>query len=175
MSVQIGAAQEALTVAESSEASRLYTEGVVAGCIGASTVSVWFFVLDLIKGRPLYTPTVLGTALFRGDQTLAAAAHVAPSFDAVLAFTWVHALVFIILGCAASRLLGLAEKNPNLGFGLILLFVIFEFGFVAGAMILAEPILRALTIPSILIGNFLAAGGMSVYFCKKHPNLVILP
>lgn len=175
MSARIGAGQEALPAARPSESSRLYTEGVVAGGIGAATVAVWFFILDLIQGRPLYTPTVLGMALFHRGEALAAPAHVAPSFQMVLGFTWIHALVFVILGGAASRLLGMAEKNPNLGFGILLLFLIFEFGFVVAAMLFAEPVLQALTIPSILIGNLLAAGGMGVYFWRKHPNLVILP
>jgi hypothetical protein len=32
---------------------------------------VWFFVLDTIQGRPFYTRTVLGTALFRRGAGLA--------------------------------------------------------------------------------------------------------
>src|SRR5437867_3281646 len=41
-------------------------EGLVAGLIGAATIAVWFFILDLLKGRPFYTPSVLGTVVFRG-------------------------------------------------------------------------------------------------------------
>ena len=37
---------------------------------GAATIAIWFAVLDVVSGRPLYTPTVLGTALFR-DPSLA--------------------------------------------------------------------------------------------------------
>ena len=50
--------------------SKTYKEGFVAGLIGAATIAVWFLILDMIQGRPLYTPTVLGTALFRGSAGL---------------------------------------------------------------------------------------------------------
>jgi hypothetical protein len=50
-------------VSEASEFTGVYVEGVVAGLIGAATIAIWFFVLDLYNGRPFYTPNVLGAAL----------------------------------------------------------------------------------------------------------------
>ena len=47
------------------DVSRLYQEGMIAGLVGAAIVALWFLILDAFNGRPLYTPTVLGTALFR--------------------------------------------------------------------------------------------------------------
>jgi hypothetical protein len=44
----------------------------------------------------------------------------------------------------ASKLLDLAAQNLNLGFGIILFFVVFEFGFVVAVFIFAEPLLHAL-------------------------------
>lgn len=75
----------------------------------------------------------------------------------------------------AAYLLARAEDSPNLGFGIILLAVIFMFGFIAVTMAFAEPVLRALAWPAILAGNVLAAAAMSVYFWRRHPNLSILP
>ena len=100
------------------EISKLYQEGIVAGIIGAATIAIWFLILDAINGRPLYTPTILGTALFKGGEGLASPEGLAVNLDVVLMFTWVHGLVFIIIGGVASRLLGLAEHNPNIGFGI---------------------------------------------------------
>src|SRR3989449_5423278 len=40
----------------------LAQEGLIAGLVGAATIAVWFLLLDSLSGRPLYTPTVLGTA-----------------------------------------------------------------------------------------------------------------
>jgi hypothetical protein len=53
--------------------------------------------------------------------------------------------------------------------------VIFEFGFVGAALVLAEPILRALAWPSVLVGNLLAAAVMAAYFWRQHATLRISP
>ena len=157
------------------EISKLYQEGIVAGIIGAATIAIWFLILDAINGRPLYTPTILGTALFKGGEGLASPESLAVNLDVVLMFTWVHGLVFIIIGGVASRLLGLAEHNPNIGFGILLLFVGFEFGFVAVNMAFAEAVLRVLAWQAVLVGNLLAAAAMSGYFWQRHPNLTVSP
>jgi hypothetical protein len=57
----------------------------------------------------------------------------------------------------------------------VLLFVIFEFGFVAVTMVLAEDVLQALAWPAVLVGNLLAAAVMGTYFWRRHPNLHIEP
>jgi hypothetical protein len=157
------------------DASRLYQEGMVAGVIGAATVAVWFLILDTLSGRPLYTPTVLGTALFRHGQGLGAPETLPVSIEMVWMFTWVHGLAFAALGGLASWLLGIAERHPSFGFGVLLLFVIFQFGFVAIAMVLAAPVLHALAWPAIFGANLLAASAMATYFWRRHPRLVVRP
>ena len=90
-------------------------------------------------------------------------------------YTWVHGLVFAVIGGIASRLLGLAEQNPNLGFGILLLFVVLGFGFVGASFVFAEPILHALAWPVILLGNLIAAAAMTGYLWYRHPLLTIRP
>jgi hypothetical protein len=159
----------------SADVGKLYQEGIVAGVLGAATIAVWFLILDTIQGRPLYTPTVLGTALFKGSHALESPGTLSVSFDMVLVISWVHLLIFTVVGGLASRLLALAEERPNIGFGVVLLFVVFEFGFVATAMIFAQPVLHALDWPAILVGNLFAAMAMILYFRRRHPNLRIEP
>ena len=55
-----------------------------------------------------------------------------------------HGLIFIVIGGIASRLLGVAEHNPNVGFGILLLFVVFEFGFVAVNLAFVAVVTRVL-------------------------------
>lgn len=155
--------------------SRVYIEGMVAGVIGAATIALWFLILDALQGRPFYTPSVLGTALFRRGEGLASLQDLPVSLDMVLMYTWVHVLVFCVIGGLASHLLVLAERNLNFGFGILLLFVLFEFGFVAADFLFAEPILDALAWPAILVGNLLAAATMGGYFWRCHPHLTIRP
>ncbi len=158
-----------------SEGSNLYQDGIVAGTIGAVTVALWFLISDTIKGRPLYTPTVLGTTLFRPGGELPSLEHLSVSFEMVLVYTWVHWLVFCVIGGIASLLLAAAERKPDLGFGILLLFVVFEFGFLVAAMLFSEAILRALAWQEILLGNLLAAAAMGGYFWRRHPHLTIRP
>jgi hypothetical protein len=153
---------------------RIWQEGIVAGLIGAAVIALWFLILDTARGRPLYTPSILGHALFR-REVLASGGAVPISFEMVVVYTWVHAMAFCLIGGLASRLLALAEDRPNLGFGIVLLFVVFEFGFVGVAMVAAEPVLQALTWPAILVGNVLAATAMAAYLWRQHPDLVIRP
>ena len=174
MALQSHTTSTPTVVSESAEFSGVYVEGVVAGLIGAATIAVWFFILDLYNGKPFYTPSVLGAALsLSGIVRDPATAPI--SMELVVFYTWVHVLVFCVIGGLVAKLLSLAERDLNFGFGILLLFVIFEFGFVAAAMIFAEPILRALAWPAVLVGNLLAAGAMAVYFWRHHPKLVIAP
>jgi hypothetical protein len=154
---------------------RTYEEGLVAGLLGAATIAVWFLILDSVAGRPFRTPTILGTAIFRGGQGLASPESIPVSFEMVLLYTWVHALVFLVIGGVAAQLLAVAERQPNAGFGILLLFVVFEFGFLVLTLLFAEPVLHALTWPAVLVGNLLAALAMGLYFWRRHPDLRIFP
>jgi len=157
------------------ENSEVFRQGIVAGAIGAATVALWFFAIDVIAGRPLYTPTVLGTALFHHGAGLDSPQSIQPAFETVVVFTWVHFLIFAVIGGAVSYLVSVAEKRPRLGFGIVLLFVLFEYGFLAVNMIFAQDVLQALSWPGVLAGNVLAAVTMGIYLWRKHPNLRILP
>ena len=152
-----------------------YQEGFVAGLIGAATIAVWFLILDSLAGQPLRTPSILGTAIFRNGAGLTAT-EVAPiSLEMVILYTWVHGLVFCVIGGIAARLLAVAERRPNAGFGILLLFVVFEFGFLVLTLLFAEPVLHTLTWLAILVGNMLAAAAMGAYFWRRHPDLQISP
>ena len=153
----------------------LYQEGMLAGVLGALAVAVWFLVLDSLSGRPFWTPTVLGTALFRRGSGLDAAGTLPVSFEMVLMFSWIHGMVFAALGGIVARLLGWVEEHPSAGFGVLLLFVVFQFGFIAVATVFAEPVLRVLSAWSILVANLLAAAAMTAFLWRRHPSLQVRP
>lgn len=152
-----------------------YAEGVRAGLLGAVTIAVWFAILDLLHGQPFHTPTVLGTALFRGGVGLDDPASLPASFEMVVSFTWIHVLVFLIVGMAGAQLLDLAEHDSHVGFGILLLFFIFESGFIVACMLFAEPVLQALTWPAVIVGNLLAAMAMGAVFWRAHRAMVVEP
>ena len=152
-----------------------YSEGIRAGLIGAITIALWFALLDGLAGRWFFTPTLLGTVIFRGGSGLDDPSTLAPSFEMVLSFTWIHMLVFLLIGMTAGRLLLLAEDDSHMGFGILLLFFVFEFGFLGACMLFAEPVLQALAWPAIAIGNLLAALAMAATFWRGHRSLSIDP
>ena len=172
MAIRSGATVEVSPAATLPDSSRVHQEGIIAGVIGAATVAVWFLVLDTLAGHPFSTPTLLGAALFHRG---AAVAVPGVSLEMVLMFTWVHGLVFVVLGGIASWLLAQAERHPSFGFGVLMLFVIFQFGFMVAAMLFASPILVALGWPAILGANLLAAATMAAYFFWRHPSLEVRP
>ena len=156
-------------------AGTAYAEGIRAGLAGAVTIAIWFAILDGLRGRLFFTPTVLGTALFRGGAGLDDPASLAPSFEMVVSFTWIHMLVFLLFGMAAALLLERAERDSDVGFGILLLVFIFEAGFMGACMIFAEPVLQALTWPAIAVGNLLAACAMGAVFWRAHRSLTVQP
>lgn len=140
-----------------------------AGILGAATIAIWFFVLDVFSGRPFCTPNILGNALFRHGVGIDQLQRLPISVEMVLFYTWVHGLTFCIIGGAASKLLELAERNVNLGFG-ILLFWLCHCGF--GSCRADSP---RLGVACALDREFLAAAIMGLYFWRHHPNLLIRP
>ena len=162
-------------VGQDASALAVYLEGIRAGLVGASVIALWFLLVDTLAGRPLYTPTVLGAALFHGGAGIENESAVTPSLELVAGFTWVHYLVFMLIGIGAARLMALAERNPSLGFGIVLFFAVFEFGFLLASMVFAEGVLQRLAWPAVVVGNLLAAVGMGVVLWRGHRQLDIQP
>jgi hypothetical protein len=152
----------------------IQTEGFLTGLIGAATVAVWFLVLDCIRAQPFYTPTVLGTALFKGHAALGDVQHLPVSFEMVTLWTWVHVLTFVIVGGGLSWLVRLTEKEPGYGFGILLLALIVLGGFQAFFAVFAEDVLHALTLPAIYGGNLLAGAAMGWFLWRRHPKITFL-
>src|SRR5262249_22736456 len=124
MATESGVSRPTVATERAPEVAGVYVEGLLAGVAGAATIAVWFLLLDTVKGHPFHTPTVLGTALFRGGAGLEAPETLPVDGEMVLSFTWVHVLAFLLIGLAAARLLAVAERNPSFGFGIVLLFVV---------------------------------------------------
>src|SRR5262245_42380066 len=76
--------------------------GWISGFLGAFVIAGFFFVVDLIAGRPLWTPTALGAALFLGERL---APDAQPQLVLVAGYTAVHLLVFAGVGLIAATAL----------------------------------------------------------------------
>jgi hypothetical protein len=145
--------------------NRAVREGIWAGLLGAAAVAIWFLVYDTAAGVPLRTPALLGAALFQGLREPSAVQITLPL---VLQYTVVHGAAFVAFGIAAAGLLTLADRDPRLLFGLVMLFCCFEVFFAALLTILAEWLLEAIPWWTILGGNLLAAVVMLGFFFREH-------
>ncbi len=141
-------------------------EGAVAGAIGATAVAVWFFVVDLISGRPLHTPALLGEGLLQifGPSPETQAVN-------VIAYTIFHYATFIVVGIVAVVLVHAGERSPSVLAGSMILFVAIEIGFYGLVALLQETALGNLAWYQILAGNLLAAILMGTYLWRSHPAM----
>ena len=147
----------------------LVREGVIAGLIGGAVIAVWFFFVDLIMGQALFTPTTLGRALIRifgpipDNQS---------ALFVIVAYTVFHFGAFIVLGLIAAMIVSVANREPSILLGFVVLFAAIEVGFYAfvGLLQQATP-LGSLAWYNVMIGNVLAAAAMGTYLLRAHPIL----
>ncbi len=147
---------------------RIAREGFMSGFIGAASVAGWFFIVDVVVGRPFFTPAMLGQALFWG---LRDPVMVEITFPAVIGYTMVHALAFVGVGMLTALLALEVELFPSTLFIVVVVFAAFEFGFYVIVATLAQPLLGALAWTNVAIGNAIAAAGMGYYLWRAHPRL----
>ena len=144
-------------------------EGIVAGLIGAAVVAIWFFVFDLLRGRPFLTPTLLGSFVFFGVNT---PAGLAPAVGPILGYTILHGLAFVAFGVVAATMMAMSEREPALFVAFVILFAAFEvffFGVLEHRW--ATAMQAALVWWAVLVGNLLASIAMLWFFFRAHRAL----
>ncbi|MEO6461645.1 MAG: hypothetical protein ABIP29_01065, partial [Candidatus Eisenbacteria bacterium] len=75
-----------------SATSQVLEDGMFAGVIGGGLVALWYLVLDTLGGRPLFTPALLGSVLFKGASD-AVGIQIEP--QVVAWYTAFHFLAFL--------------------------------------------------------------------------------
>ena len=155
--------------ARASTTSDIVLDGLFTGMIGALAVAVWFLVLDLIAGRPLYTPALLGTILLHGGEA-GRQATVAPL--EIAAYTAFHLVVFLLVGLALSWMMTLFERFPIMFFVILVLFVCLQLAFFGLNVALGTQLMGELRWWTVVVANLLAATGMVLYQWKRHPGVL---
>jgi hypothetical protein len=150
-------------------AIQILEDGFFCGVLGAGVVALWYLVLDTLAGRPLFTPSLLGSLLF---QKGAALSNVTIQPQVVFWYTAVHAFAFLIVGMIAAWLAAQFEKFPSVGIAMLFLFVFFETAFFAFALAVGKTVLGTLGLWTIGVANLLAAAAMAGYLWWKHPSAV---
>jgi len=150
-------------------------QGVVAGILGATTVALWFLVVDVFAGRPLETPEVLGRGLlgvFGRERAGVVDSGGDTALFVVSLYTLFHYLAFIIVGIVAAAIVRAGEREPGLLAGALILFVAIEIGFYGLTALLAQThALGSLAWYQIGLANLLAAAVMGTYLWRRNPAL----
>jgi len=143
-------------------------EGIVGGLIGAAVVALWFFVFDILRGRPFLTPSLLGSLVFLGVNAPPATG---PAVGPILGYTILHGLAFVAFGVVAATMLAMSDREPALFIAFVILFACFEVFFFGVLGILGRGVQTALVWWSVLVGNLLASIAMLWYFLRAHRAL----
>jgi hypothetical protein len=158
------------TVPRSSSLTDILLDGLFTGMIGALGVALWFLVLDIAAGRPLYTPALLGDVLLHGSQSAAREVTIAPL--QVAAYTAFHFVAFIAVGIVLSYMMSLFDRFPIMFFVLLVLFLFLQVGFFFMDLALGAQLLGRLQPWTVLVANVIAAAGMAFYQWKRHPSAI---
>lgn len=141
-------------------------ESFYSGAIGGAVVALFFLVLDTIAGRPLFTPSLVGSVLFFGE---AADAVSTVRLDAVALTTIVHLLAFILLGLLASWVVRFVEaRAPSFSASAGALFVLASAGFLMGASVIMPGVAGRIGAGSILVANAVTAAAMTAFLRRAH-------
>ena len=145
-----------------------WTEGITAGLLGAGGVALWFFAVDSMAGRPLYTPGLLGGALL---NVLGRGVNHSTLYNAAV-YSVLHVAVFLLIGVMASRIVEVSKRIPQVLAGLLLFFVVFEVGFYGVAALMSQySLVGSLAWYQIGAANLFSAVLMGGYLWRRHPEL----
>jgi hypothetical protein len=141
-------------------------ESISVGVVGATTVALWFLVVDVVTGTPLRTPGILGSAVFLG---ISAPQEAVINATTVGLFSLLHGAVFFAVGVGTTALVRAADRAPNLLALFVLLTVVLQVLFAGGVAILAQFLLGVIAWWSVLGGNLVASFLMGSLLLYWHP------
>lgn len=142
-------------------------EGVIAGLIGGGATALALFVVDLLAGRPFYTPSVLGQVFFGIGSP--AGHSVIPA--AVAGYTVVHFALFILGSIGTAWLVHASIREPAWRFGTLLFFFSVFPLFPAILLVLVWRTGQDLPWWSLMLGGLVATVALGLYFWRGHDAL----
>ena len=126
-----------------------FMRGAIGGVVAATVVIAFFFLVDLVQGRPMATPRFLAGALLGREASEV-------GVGALVLYTVVHYGVFKAVGIALAWFLDRTRLPAALPLGLVVGFLLFDVVFYAGVALRGVDVTRALGWPLFLAGNLLA-------------------
>jgi len=141
-------------------------DGFFGGGIAGSTIALFFLALDLLEGRPLYTPAMMGAALF---DRVAATSVETIRLDMVAYFSILHFATFALLSVGLSYLCRISRLVE--GHVLVMTALVFS---VLTAVILAADwvampgVVAALGYGQVLLANALTGLALAAFMKWSH-------
>jgi hypothetical protein len=148
----------------------LIREGLATGMLGAVAVALWFLVVDVLGGRPLHTPALLG-AVLTGAADPGAAAGGGGRLGLAALYSLFHVLAFGLLGVLAVFLVHRAERTPSVLALLLMLFAAVEVAFTGFVALLEVNAIGDIAWSQVALGNVVAAVVMGWYLMRSHPSV----
>ena len=143
-------------------------EGFITGLIGAAVVALFYLGVDLIRGMPLLTPSVLGeTFVLRRPDSVTTQVDM----TAVGLYTVVHLLIFSAFGLALVATIRRAETSSLARYAILPIFMAFEVFFIGVLAVASETTRGLFPVGSVLAANALSALAMGWYLWRSHPGL----
>jgi hypothetical protein len=137
-----------------------------SGGIGGSVVVLYFLVVDVLNGQPLYTPSLMGSVLFEGASAEAVSGV---RLQMVAYYSLVHFASFSALGALLAFLVHEVElhsRHPALV--VLLSFLIIECAFACSAALFLPGVIEHLGALHIAAANLLTAGSIALFLLGSH-------
>lgn len=143
-------------------------QAVVTGLVGAAAVALWFLVLDVLRGRPLFTPAALGSALLGLADT---AAGVEVDAGVVAFYTVVHLTLFTAAGAVFVAVAERLERAPGFWYLAVMAFIVLDAVFVPALALVGMWLMGALALWAVVVANVLAVAAMAWWVLRDRPAL----
>lgn len=151
------------------DAARFRKQGAVAGLFGALLLAAWFLYVDVVRGEPLFTPTLLANALLSGGVAGEGAETLRGSILMTVLFTAVHGLVFVLIGLGVAEVVLRFAHARSTALIVLLLFCVLCAAFFAFALNVSAVGSQGVAVRDALVGNAIAAFGMAAYLMRNLP------
>ena len=144
----------------------LLFDAFYGGGIGGSAIGLFFLVLDVLAGRPLYTPTMIGAVLF---DRVAASSVETVRLDIVAFFSIVHFVTFFVLAGALSYVC----RRSRLVEGHTLVITALVFSVLTAVILIADwmfmpGVVETLGYGPVLLANALTGLSMAAFMKWSH-------
>ena len=144
-------------------------DGILTGIVGAVAVSSVFLLLDFAHAGPFFTPSLLGSAIFRGQHVSELSE---PDLAMVFAYTGLHGVAFLLVGFLLAILFREFERHPKLGLELLIVLLVFE-GLLMGAEVAVFPALVGeLGAWAVATANVASLIAMFAFLAYRHPQAI---